>query len=335
MARWGLVPAALVLVATAFLAQPVSGRAQERTVRVSGTPLAFVSGRGSLWVLTCDRGCTGEARSSVGRIVRIDPRTGRVSASVKVDRPQAITVGKEGVFGVDFWRGDVYQLDPVSLRITKRLHLTLPLLPGLGEQHAFLPETISLGEGSVWVTTNRGAVARIDPKSLRLLKTVYLEPAALDAVTAGKGAAWAAAELDGVARIDSRTYRVTAKIKIEQDGRTMSVGQTLLGSGKVLAVGDWTNANVATNTNALALINPRSLHVEGVTLLPGPRLALTLGGGSLWAGRVGGTTIQRIDPSTGATVARLARDVGVALAVADGNLWTITGAGVVTRIAVT
>ena len=200
--------------------------------------------------------------------------------------------------------------------------------------NAFLPETISLGEGSVWVTTNRGAIAKIDPRSLRLVRIVRLGPAALDAVAAGRGAAWAAVELDGVARLDPSTYRVTAKVKIQKGSRVLSVSQTLLGGGKVLAIGNWTESHTATSTNAFARINTSSLRVEGVTLLPGPRLALTFGDGSLWAARAGGTVVERIDPATGRVAARVQGGaVGVDLAVAGGYLWTASATGVVSRVA--
>lgn len=98
-------------------------------------------------------------------------------------------------------------------------------------------------------------------------------------------------------------------------------------------MGDWTDGGVATNENVIARINPNSLRVEGVTPLPGPRLALTLGDGALWAARVGATTIERIDLKTGVVVARTSGQVGTALAVADGYLWTITRDGTVTRAA--
>jgi streptogramin lyase len=286
---------ALALAGAAVLAAGSSGgRSQEESIRVGGAPLQLLAARGSLWVLTCDRRCRGEARFSVGSVIRIDPRTGHVTASAEVDRPQAIAVGA-GVFGLDFWRGYVYRLDPKSLRVTGRLRLVLPWSI-VDHDNAFLPETITLGEGSVWVTTNRGAVARIDARSLRLVRIVRLEPAALDAVAAGGGAAWVALELDGVARLDPSTYRLTARANIRKGDRALSVSQTLLGDGKVLAIGNWTEGHTATNTNAFARINPSSVRVEGVTLLPGPRLALTLGGGSLWAARAGGKLVERIRP---------------------------------------
>jgi streptogramin lyase len=253
-------------------------------------------------------------------------------ASMTVDRPQAIVVGADGVFGLDFWRGSIYRLDPSSLRLMTRLRLVLPY-SFAHHDNAFLPEAISLGAGSVWVTTNRGIVARIDPRSLRLVKMVRLAPAALDSVVVGEGAAWAAVELGGVSRIDLRTYRLTTTIKIEKGGRTLSAGETLVGGGKVLAVGAWATGGVASNANAVARIDPRSRRVEGVTPLPGPRLTLTVGDGSLWAARVGGTTIERIDPRTGAVVARISGVVGTTLAVADGYVWTVTREGTVKRVA--
>ena len=324
--------AALVLIAAAVLA--TAWRTGPMTPgHVGGSPLQLVSGRGSLWLLTCDRGCTGEARSSVGRLVRIEPRAGHVTASVRVARPQAIAVGPEGVFGLDFWRGDVDRLDPRTLHVTGRVHLVLPWSVA-DHDNAFLPETISLGAGSVWVTTNRGAVARIDPRSLRLLGVVRVEPGALDAVAASRGATWAAVELAGVARIDPHANRVTATVKIERGDRALSVGRTLLAGGRVLAIGDWTRNDTVTGATALARIDPVSLRVSGVTVLPGPRPVFTFAGGSLWAAREGGETINRIDPATGRVTARIrSGPVGVDLAVAAGSVWTASSTGTVTRVA--
>jgi streptogramin lyase len=320
----------LIALAVVLPAQPAGGRPGP-SVRVGGAPLQLVSGHGSLWVLTCDRGCSGEARSSLGRIVRIDPRAARVTASINVARPQQIAVGTDGVYGLDFWHGDVYRLDPATLHVTARLHLVLPFSVG-GHDNAFLPETISLGAGSVWVTTNRGAIARIDPRSLRLVKLVRLAPAGLDGVSADRTSAWAAIELGGVARLDVHTYRVVAEVPIRADGRMLSVGQTFVVEGNVLAVGDLTEDNAVTNTMALARVSPRDLRLEGVTLLPGPRLCLAVSGGVLWAARVGGSSVQRIDPATGAVSGTVRGRVGVAIAVSSGSVWTITRTGIVRRV---
>ena len=54
------------------------------STRVGGVPLELVSARGSLWVLTCERRCAGEARRSAGRVVRVVAETGSL---VKAKQP--------------------------------------------------------------------------------------------------------------------------------------------------------------------------------------------------------------------------------------------------------
>jgi len=81
----------LAVFVSGALAPAEHGRLQEGAVRVGGIPLKL-AGEGSLWVLTCNRACSGEARESVGRIVRVDPQSGHVTASVTVRRPQALAV---------------------------------------------------------------------------------------------------------------------------------------------------------------------------------------------------------------------------------------------------
>jgi hypothetical protein len=94
----------LVALVTVAVAPARFVRTEERSLRLGGTPLQMLAGRSSLWVLTCDRRCSGEARRSTGRIVRIDPQSGRVVASASLQRPGALAVGTSGVFATDFWR---------------------------------------------------------------------------------------------------------------------------------------------------------------------------------------------------------------------------------------
>jgi hypothetical protein len=132
------VPAALaaLFVGALVALAPTSARpavSDERPMHLGATPLELVGTRDSLWLLTCDRRCSGEARTSAGRIVRIDSREGRVLASAPISRPQALAVGSGGVYAVDFWRDTVIRLDPETLRTTARLRLVLPfeVVPGM------------------------------------------------------------------------------------------------------------------------------------------------------------------------------------------------------------
>jgi sugar lactone lactonase YvrE len=88
--------------------------------------MQLLAGRGSLWVLTCDRGCTGEARRSRGRIIRLDPRTGRVVASAAIPRPGTIAVAADGLYATDFVRSTIRRIDLRTLRVVRALGLRLP-----------------------------------------------------------------------------------------------------------------------------------------------------------------------------------------------------------------
>jgi streptogramin lyase len=102
--------------------------------------------------------------------------------------------------------------------------------------------------------------------------------------------------------------------------------------GHVLVVGVKTSGGVLTQRNALGRIDAGHDRVEGVTPLPSGPLAAASGQGQLWVARVGGSTIERIDPLTGAIIGRARGKVGAALAVAGGHLWTAYRDGVVREL---
>jgi len=329
MGRWALplLLAALLALAPAS-ARPVA--AQETSIRLAGTPLELVGTPDSLWVLTCDRGCSGEGRRSVGRIVRIDPREGRVRASVPVSRPHAIAVSSSGVYAVDFWRDTVLRLDPRTLRTTARLRLVLPfeVVPG---DDAFLPFDITVGRNAVWVSTARGALARVDLRVSRVVAMVRLRVKGGE-IAVADGAVWLAEGLGGVYRVDPSTNRVSARIRIGPPTGRLAVDRPLVGGGKVLAVGSWTRGDVLTGRRGLARIDPRRNRLEAVTPLRSGPLAVAFGKGSLWSARVGGSTVERIEARTGKLVGRFRADDVRALAVAGGAVWIATRDGTIGRL---
>src|SRR2546427_10626205 len=149
-----LAVAALLLAAGAAARQE---QAHERSLRVGGTTMQIVAGRGSLWVLTCDSGCTGEARRSKGRIVRVDPRSAHVVESTIVRRPEAFAVGAGGVYAIDFWRGTIRRPDLDTLRVVASLKLRLPFRFS-ARDNGFAPEAVEVGRSAVWVASGRGAL---------------------------------------------------------------------------------------------------------------------------------------------------------------------------------
>lgn len=330
MSRWALGLA----LAALMVGGPASARHSAldgRSIRLGATPLELVGTRDSLWVLTCDRRCSGEARRSVGKIVRIDPRQGRVLASVPLSRPHAIAVGSGGIYAADFWRDTLLRLDPRTLRTTARLRLVLPFEVAPSD-NAFLPFDVAVGRDAVWVSTARGALARVDLRVSRVVAMVRL-PVKGGEIAVGEGAVWLAEGLRGVYRVDPRTNRVSARIRIGPPAGPLAVGRPLVGGGKVLAVGSWTRGDVLINRRGLARIDPRRNRLEAVTPLPSGALAVAIGKDSLWVARSGGSSVERIEARTGRVIGRFRASDVTALAVAGGHVWMATRGGTIGRLA--
>ncbi len=158
----GVVMLAILVVAIAtgsFSSSADQLVGAEVGVRLGGAPLQATSGLGSVWVLTCERDCSG--RQSAGQIVRVDSQTGKLTQRIDVVDANAFAIGGGGLWITHFYEGTVSRIDLPTGHTTRTVKLALPkpIVPG---DHQFVPNSISAGGDSVWVTTARGWVARID-----------------------------------------------------------------------------------------------------------------------------------------------------------------------------
>ncbi|MBD0329276.1 MAG: hypothetical protein ICV64_04150 [Thermoleophilia bacterium] len=320
----------LVLAMFVVAAGAGAGSPTAAPIDLGGRVVQLVGAHGSLWVLTCDRRCGGEGRRSVGRVVRIDPRSGRPARSASLPRPGALAVGPRDVYATDFWRNALRRLDPRTLRVTATRRLSLPFrCPPAGDRE-FFPAHVGAAASGAWVTTARCAVARVG-RLLRRVVVVRLPPKAPGDLAVARDAVWIAGGRR-VYRIDPRTDRVVARIRIGRVLAYVSARWVALGGGRALAVGSRVRGVASTDEQVLARIDPRTNRVLGVTPLPRGRLAVAFGRGSLWVGRSASGRLQRIDPRTGQVVAEIAAPVGTALAVVGGRVWTAYANGTVRAI---
>jgi len=131
-----------------------------------------------------------------GELSEISTRSGRVIKQFPVVDPQALAVGAGVVWLAHFYTSTVTRLDPRSGRTTATIHLVLPR-PVVRNDRRFLPDSISVGGGAVWVSTDRGQIAKLDPRTLRL-EAMVPSPAEQSDVIAGRyGSTWAADNLAG------------------------------------------------------------------------------------------------------------------------------------------
>src|SRR6267154_3231912 len=165
-----------------------------RIVRTISTPGTFpdgcrsgvAAGAGAVWVT---HGCRG--------IYRIDPHSGRVTASLPVpDVGDSIAVAG-GLVWVTNYHGDLLRIQPRNNKITGK-----PAFVGFGGWW------MTPGAGALWVTDADGAITRLDP--VTGAAAAFGNYAVFDVSAAGAGSLWSSQ----VKRVDPATGRVTASIPV-------------------------------------------------------------------------------------------------------------------------
>jgi DNA-binding SARP family transcriptional activator/DNA-binding beta-propeller fold protein YncE len=201
----------------------------------------------------------------------------------------------------------VGRIDPA----TAKLEVSIPTAGAAPGQMAW-------ADGSLWVAnTNSGTVARIDPASDRVIRSVSTDGAPTD-LAAGEGAVWVLNGLEGEVRaIDPRTNEVTATVSVPQGSGGIAVGAGFV----------WVANTIDTTVTK---INPATATVVGVPIRLGPRgtgrpKAIAVGDGTLWVGDELEPGMWEIQASTGAVVGELPvglRDAPSSIIVADnGAVW--------------
>jgi hypothetical protein len=258
--------------------------------------------------------------ASQGALLRIDPQTNRVAATIPtpVSGESASIAFGEGAVWVTSGQanGVVYRVDPAANRVTATIGV-----PG----GAF---GIVVAAGTVWVTKflpepDPGIVARIDAGSNRLLSPIEV-PNMPGAIRSGLDAVWVTSRYS-VSRIDPHSGAVTQPLHRAGDVRAVGAG-SLWG----------TYANSADDAG-VQRIDPGSGQVVATIRIPNGVL-IAFGLGTLWVAQdassiaSGGNEpdrtepgkLYRIDPATNRVLGRPVPLPGIAptgLAVGEGAVW--------------
>ena len=284
-----------------------------------GGPLRF--GAGSLWV--------GAWRDH--QVVRIDPRSNRVVARFPAGGPNPadLTVDAGTIWVVHPDTDEVVRLDLRTGRVVARIKLgPLPFQVAPGDRR-FVPSLVAVGAGAGWVGTGRGAVARIDAASNRVVAVLKLPLEGPVGIAVAGRLVWVAQGGHGLARIDAATNRLLGTVRLDvqadrvaADGGTIWVGgrstdssfeeagavaridaasggvreivPSGLPTGLAVGVGAvWITEREAAG-GALECIAPGASPAAMTGL---PALGeLAVGGGAVWAADRRGSLVYRLDP---------------------------------------
>jgi peptide/nickel transport system substrate-binding protein len=235
------------------------------------------------------------------RVVRVDARSHRVSASARLPfAGGSIAVGDGGLWVTEGAGPRVALIGGRSGRVVRTFRV------GSGAEHA---GPLAVGSGSLWL--GRGPeVLRVDPRSGRV-RARASTPVEVTTVRAAEGAVWAVSGQDGrVAKIDPATGDVVARNRIHGYAADLAVG----GGFAWLAV---------VPDDVIFKLSADDLAVAGTTQArPGPDV-LSWDAGQLWASTGVGRSLLRLGGESGSSQLHMDA-IPAGVAASGGLLWTAT-----------
>lgn len=288
-------------------------------IRVPGQPFRVATGEGFVWVLSrAPRPCTDAEPCTVSRIdpatnrlvgdptilpadgwdlaagagsvwatqfdgslIRIDARTGRITARITA-RPiyfgSVVTVGGGFVWtGNDDERnegGSVSKIDPATNRV-------VGTLTGLRS-----PQSIAFGQGAVWVADHAGWLVKIDPATLEVVARQRLDFGAHGVVVTDDAVYVADAHGRRLLEADPDTVRVRRIVESPVGPIHPAAGAGSLWSSSAAVWGD------DVSDDRVLRIDPRTLRIAQTVHLGGQVPAIAFGYGSVWAALRNGAVVR-------------------------------------------
>jgi streptogramin lyase len=300
-----------------------------------GRPVAV--GYGSVWAITCDRRCGNDQRNASGHLVRLDPDTQQVEASIPIRQGQAVATGAEGVWVADFWHGTVTRVDPTTNDIVATISLRLPFaVSEAADRFAFLPFDLTTGAGAVWVISDRGAVARIDPQTNGVAAYVEIPGGLCGGIAVSCGRVWVTNCVFGVWAIDSATNELVQKVPIADGQHPVQVesvvtaaGALWTGGGDTRKTGDPANPYVFAPGGVVTRIDPAPAIVTATFHFEQPASIVAADDDAVWVSQVsqaGRDAYYRIDTGTNEVSGPFSFG-GRLAAVGHGSGWVVTPDG--------
>lgn len=153
----------------------------------------------------------GAPPPSEAALIGVNARTGDISAEVVLSGSPFVVAADDAAVWVAHWgTGAVTRVDPTTGVIIATVQLELPFDLGTGpDRRLFIPNDIQIGHNSVWVSTARGALARIDTVTNAVVDVIELTPLHPSRLAVGPADVWVAEDVHGLTRVDVGTHTVS------------------------------------------------------------------------------------------------------------------------------
>jgi DNA-binding beta-propeller fold protein YncE len=287
-------------------------------ITVAAVGVALVAAALTGFFLTRDGGGGGAPPGQGGRLLRIDPASNRVTASMPVgDGPAAVAVGSGRVWVASYRDGTLWQLDPTSRAPAKVAAVGRPFAVTIHDGSAYVA---ALGPGQF-----TGNVSKFDARTGDRAGGKVMVACSLAGGTFG---VWVAGCPD-VQKLSTGgpapTFRATVHIPYAARLSAANFREALAGmaqgEGAVWVIGDAADRR-------LWRIDPQRHRVTATIDLGFPPGAVAAGEGGVWVTDELGDRVVRIDPATNRAVASIPVGRGaMGVAVGGGSVWIADATG--------
>ncbi len=132
----------------------------------------------------------------VGQLSEVADRTGLVIKRFPVLDAGSLAVGGEAIWLAHPFSETLTRVDPQDGRTVTTTRLVLPVRVSRHDRR-FDPSSVSVGAGSVWVSSPAGLIAQVDQRTSRLV-AMLPTPSENNTTIVGPSGTWVAEDLDGV-----------------------------------------------------------------------------------------------------------------------------------------
>jgi DNA-binding beta-propeller fold protein YncE len=290
----------------------------------AGTISATISGLGAnhFWddVIAASDSAVWVHNGAAGTLVRIDPSTNRVVATIHVGHGEGgVALGQGAVWVANPTDGTIMRIDPQTNAVAATITVV---------QHDDVV-AIATSPGAVWVTDfSDNALIRIDPQTNRIVARIPNQPG-ITGVSYGAGSVWTCnhhGEAQGVVRLDPATNQAQAQINPAPNqgncGTVVALDQTV-----------WTTTfvNGDASSGKLERLDPATNMVAATNPSYGVPFHLAANEQGVWFYDPVG--LYRVDPTTGRLAGMVAIQDPNGVGLGAGSVWVSTSEGTLLRIA--
>ena len=207
-----------------------------------GPPESMSVGDGAVWITEGGQSppSAPPPPTAVGGVLRLDPATLALTAWAAVAAPAGAGASAGSVWVAGFTNNKVTRIDTSTGAVLATVTLTptpgpSPTGPSFSDG-VFLANGIAADANAVWVTSGRGYVAEIDPRTNRVVEEYQLSPGSPLQVAVSGDVGWLAAGEQGVAMLQP-SVNVPKVVPVVIGGRQTSVSAVTVYQGQVWIAG--------------------------------------------------------------------------------------------------